>query len=392
MQEKNNQNTIKILIGIIIGLSVFILLGGIFYIFNMKSKLTKLERNQMEQLKKQLAAFGWPRIIIFLFLLSLFIAAPFVNVSIGASLSDTINRFGMNALLVLAMVPMVQAGCGLNFGLSLGVIGGLLGATLAMELNLTGWAGFFSAVAFTILICAVIGYAYGKLLNLIKGEEMTIALYVGFAAVMFMSILWLLLPYTNPTMVWGYAGKGLRTTITLEGYWLKILNNLWAFKIGAFVFPTGLILFVFICFFIMKVFMKTRTGTALTAVGSNPEFARASGVNIDRARIISTVLSTVIGGVGILLYQQSFGFIQLYQAPLFMAFPAVAAILIGGASVNKASILNVMLGTFLFQGILTMTPSVINSVLQTDMSEVIRIVLSNGMILYALTRKTQAAR
>ena len=39
-----------------------------------------------------------------------------------------------------------------------------------------------------------------------------------------------------------------------------------------------------------------------------------------------------------------------------------------------------------------MTPSVINSVLQTDMSEVIRIVLSNGMILYALTRKTQAAR
>ena len=75
-----------------------------------------------------------------------------------------------------------------------------------------------------------------------------------------------------------------------------------------------------------------------------------------------------------------------------MAFPAVAAILIGGASVNKASILNVMLGTFLFQGILTMTPSVINSVLQTDMSEVIRIVLSNGMILYALTRKTQAAR
>lgn len=54
MQEKNNQTTIKILIGIIIGLSVFILLGGIFYIFNMKSKLTKLEKNQMEQLKKQM--------------------------------------------------------------------------------------------------------------------------------------------------------------------------------------------------------------------------------------------------------------------------------------------------------------------------------------------------
>ena len=54
MQEKNNQTTIKILIGIIIGLSVFILLGGIFYIFNMQSKLTKLETEQEEQLKRQM--------------------------------------------------------------------------------------------------------------------------------------------------------------------------------------------------------------------------------------------------------------------------------------------------------------------------------------------------
>ena len=75
-----------------------------------------------------------------------------------------------------------------------------------------------------------------------------------------------------------------------------------------------------------------------------------------------------------------------------MAFPAVAAILLGGASVNKATMVNVVVGTFLFQGILTMTPSVINSVMQTDMSEVIRIIVSNGMILYALTRKVTVKR
>ena len=92
------------------------------------------------------------------------------------------------------------------------------------------------------------------------------------------------------------------------------------------------------------------------------------------------------GAVGIIVYEQSFGFIQLYMGPFTMAFPAVAAILIGGASVNKATILNVVIGTILFQGILTMTPSVINSIVQTDMSEVVRIVVSNGMILYALTR------
>lgn len=39
-----------------------------------------------------------------------------------------------------------------------------------------------------------------------------------------------------------------------------------------------------------------------------------------------------------------------------------------------------------------MTPSVMNSAVHTDMSEVVRIVVSNGMILYALTRKTEATR
>jgi len=109
-------------------------------------------------------------------------------------------------------------------------------------------------------------------------------------------------------------------------------------------------------------------------------------------RTTSVVVSTIIGGIGILVYQQSFGFVQVYDAPLYMAFPAVSALLIGGASVTKASMLNVVIGTLLFQGMLTMTPSVINSVLKTDMSEVIRIIVSNGMIIYALTRKTKVTK
>lgn len=346
----------------------------------------------MEKFKKIVADFGIPRIIILLFLLTLFIIAPFVKVSIGASLSDVANRFGMNALMVLAMVPMIQTGCGLNFGLSLGVLGGLLGSTLAMQFGLVGLTGFSVAVLLTIIFSGIIGFGYSQILNKVKGEEMTIAMYIGFASVTFMAILCIVLPYSNPSMVWAYSGQGLRTTITLEGYWVNILNNFLAIEIGSFKFPTGAILFCAVCMFLMKIFMKTRTGTALTAVGSNPYFARASGVSINKARTISIILSTICGGIGILLYQQSFGFIQLYKAPLFMAFPAVAAILIGGASVNKASILNVVIGTILFQGILSMTPSVINSILQTDMSEVIRIVLSNGMILYALTRKSQKTR
>ena len=146
------------------------------------------------------------------------------------------------------------------------------------------------------------------------------------------------------------------------------------------------------CAALVWFFMHLKTGTALTAVGSNPVYARASGINVNKMRTISVVLSTMLGAFGILVYQQSFGFIQLYDGPFSMAFPAVAAILIGGASINKATMLNVFLGTFLFQGILTMTPSVINAVIKADLSEVVRVIISNGMILYALTRKTKVAK
>ena len=100
----------------------------------------------------------------------------------------------------------------------------------------------------------------------------------------------------------------------------------------------------------------------------------------------------IIGAIGILVYQQGFGFIQLYNAPFYMALPSVAALLIGGASANKASIFNVVLGTFVFQGLTTMTPTVINSIIHADISEIVRIIVTQGMILYALTRKSGGSK
>jgi simple sugar transport system permease protein len=291
------------------------------------------------------------------------------------------------------MVPMIQSGCGLNFGLPLGVIAGLLGATFSIELGLAGPAGFGAAIVISLAFAALFGYGYGKLLNRVKGGEMMIATYVGFSSVMLMSMAWLMLPYRSPTMIWGFGGEGLRTTITVEGFWLRILDDFLTIQIGdEFRFPTGMLLVFAGVAGLVWVFFHLKTGTAITAVGSNPVYARASGINVNRMRTISVVMSTMLGAFGILVFQQSFGFIQLYDGPFYMAFPAVSAILIGGASVNKASMVNVFVGTLLFQGILTMTPSVINSVMKADMSDVIRVIVSNGMILYALTRKTKAAK
>ena len=356
---------------------------------------TLVDRNNItlrDRVKSMAASFGLPRLIIAGFLLLLFIAAPFVGADFWTQISNTINRFSWNAIMVLAMVPMIHSGCGLNFGLPLGIISGLLGATLSIEFGFTGPISFLMAILIATPFAIVLGGLYGWLLNKIKGGEMMIATYVGFSSVSFMCMMWLLLPYHSPTMVWGFAGKGLRTTISLEGFYDKVLANFLQINIGTLSIPTGTLLFFALLAFAMWAFLHTKTGTAMTAVGSNPTFARAAGVNVDRMRLLSVVLSTWLAAIGILVYEQGFGFIQLYMAPFYMALPAVSAILIGGASVNKASIANVIIGTFLFQGIVTMTPTVMNNMIHMDMSEVIRVVASQGMILYALTRRTEASK
>ena len=336
--------------------------------------------------------FGLPRLIITGFLVLLLVVSPFVGADLPTQISNIINRFSWNGILVLAMVPMVHSGCGLNFGLPLGIISGLLGATLSIELGFSGAFSFLMAILLATPFALVFGCIYGWLLNKIKGGEMMIATYVGFSSVSLMCMMWLLLPYHSPNMVWGMAGKGLRTTISLEGYYTQALARILQINIGNLSIPTGSILFFALLAFGMWAFLHTKTGTAMTAVGSNPEFARSSGVNVDKIRLISVVMSTWLAAIGILVYEQGFGFIQLYMAPFYMALPAVSAILIGGASVNKASVMNVIIGTILFQGIVTMTPTVMNNMIHLDMSEVIRIIVSNGMILYALTRKTEETK
>ena len=358
----------------------------------MNETLDRTNQTLADRLREFAKSFGLPRLIIAGFLLLLFIAAPFVGADFWTQISNTINRFSWNAIMVLAMVPMIHSGCGLNFGLPLGIISGLLGATLSIEFGFTGPMSFLMAILIATPFAVVLGTLYGWLLNKIKGGEMMIATYVGFSSVSFMCMMWLLLPYHSPTMVWGFAGKGLRTTISLEGFYDKVLAGFLQINIGNLSIPTGTLLFFAVLAFGMWAFLHTKTGTAMTAVGSNPTFAKAAGINVDRIRLLSVVMSTWLGAIGILMYQQGFGFIQLYMAPFNMALPAVSAILIGGASVNKASITNVVIGTILFQGIVTMTPTVMNNMIHMDISEVLRMVVSNGMILYALTRKTEVNR
>ena len=339
---------------------------------------------------------GFPRLIISVFLLILLIAANILGISNTEIWGSVLTRFGMNAILVLAMVPSIQSGIGVNFNLPMGVIFGLIGALISIEMGLTGWASFGVALIVAIPLAAIVGYFYGLMLNRVKGQEMTVGTYVGFSLVSFMCIFWLLAPFTHKALIWPMSGKGLRVTISMENTMGKLLDNFprtlpfgnwdWMPK-WIEVIPIGLILFFALLAFIVWVFFRTKSGTAMKVAGSSEAFALSNGVNVNKQRIRGMMMSTVLAAIGIIVYSQSFGFLQLYTAPLYVAMPAAAAILIGGATLQRAKILHVIIGTFLFQGLLVVALPVINLISGGSLAEIMRIIISNGIILYALTRK-----
>ncbi|HYM81190.1 MAG TPA: ABC transporter permease [Candidatus Limnocylindria bacterium] len=340
-----------------------------------------------DSFREQVREIGIPRLLIGVFLLVLFGIAVATRMDLAGLLTDSLLRVGRNGLLVLALLPAVQGGIGLNFGLPLGILCGLVGCIVTLNAGLGGWSGLALSALIGAALAVPVGLGYGWLLNRTRGQEMMVGTYLGFATVSGMSIFWLLAPFTNPTLVWAIGGRGLRTTLTLTGAYDKLLDRLWAFPIGGVMVPTGtLLLFAAACG-LVGLFFRTRAGITIAAARSNPQFARAAGISDERTRVQAAVLSTVIAAIGIVVFAQSYGFLQLYTAPLLMAFPAVACLLIGGASVTRATLTHVVIGTFLFQSILTVALPVTSQLVQGDVSETARLIIQNGMILYALTRR-----
>ena len=332
-----------------------------------------------------------PTLIIVLFLVGLFVLAFITGVAVPPLIGDSLRRIGMNGVLVLAMVPTIRSGIGPNFGLPIGIICGLLGALISMQLGLFGFLGFWVAILLAVVFCLPLGLGYSWILEKVRGQEMMVGTYLGYSIVAFMSIMWLILPFSSPDMVWAIGGKGLRYTLTLNEYFGSVLNDFMKIKIGSFEVPTGLLLFFAVTCLLVYLFFKTRIGLAIDLTGQNEKYAISSGVNTKKARQVAVIFSTVLAGIGIIIYAQSYGFLQLYRAPLYMAFPAVACILIGGASLTRATITNVIVGTTIFQTLLTIALPVLSQVARGDITEVLRMIISNGMILYALSRASKEA-
>jgi len=324
------------------------------------------------------------QMIILFFLALMVILAWHSGLSITRLMNDSLVRLFMNGVLVLSLVPMLKVGAGINYGLPVGIQAGLLGMCLAVNYRFIGIIGFAVALLLAAIMGALFGYAYARILNLLKGKEEIAGIFIGFSFVFILSFFWTVAPFTNPSMLWPIGGQGLRPTIGLADYFAKALNKLWVLNIGELVLPVGMGIFFALLCCLLYLFFNTKIGLAVSAVGENEKFARLSGISVNRMRSLAIILSTILAAVGICVYAQSYGFIELYDAPLMMAFPAASAVLIGGSMGARTSIIQVIIGTFLFQSVYVYSGPLANTLLLPELSEIIRVIIVNGIILYAL--------
>lgn len=324
-----------------------------------------------------------PQIIITVYLLLMLLFISRINISIPSIFNDSLIKFGMNFILVLSLIPMLKCGIGMNFGMAIGIIAGLIGMCISIEFKVAGVLGFALAIIVTILIGIILGFLYSKILNRLKGKEDVIGMFCGYSFVFIMNIFWTIAPFQNRMMLYPIGGQGLRPKISLELFYDKILDKFLNIKIGNIVIPFGLLIFVALITIFVVFYFKTKSGKTMEVIAENEKFAELSGVNINRYRTIAIILSTVIAGIGICVYTQSYGFVQLYDSPLSFSFSAISAILIGGASRKETKVIHAIIGTYLFQTTYLLSIPIANSLLMPELAETLRMIVSNGIILYA---------
>ncbi|MGB9686472.1 MAG: ABC transporter permease subunit, partial [Rectinema subterraneum] len=150
-------------------------------------------------------------------------------------------------------------------------------------------------------------------------------------------------------------GYGIRNTLNLESV-RQSLDNILVLRVGGYAVPVvTFIIIALLCIFIVW-FKKTKLGQDMRAVGQDMVVAEAAGIPVEKTRIIAIIISTVLACAGQIIFLQNMGNLATYNAHDQTGFFAVAAILVGGASVTHASIANVFIGVTLLHSMFVVSP------------------------------------
>ncbi|MBQ7732419.1 MAG: ABC transporter permease [Synergistaceae bacterium] len=357
-------------------------------------------------------------------------AIPLSGFSASYLVQELLTRIGRNSFLILSLLIPIMAGMGLNFGMVLGAMAGQIGLVLICDWGVVGIPGMVLACLIGTPIAIVLGLFCGHIMNRAKGREMVTGYILGFFinGVYQMTVLYLMgwiIPITNPNLLLS-RGYGVRNAVSLMGI-RGVLDNLiptiiagteqtqqflgvqgsgayMALHIpcfnGSIRIPLAtLIVIALFCVFIVW-FRKTKIGQDMRAIGQSQAVADSAGIAVNRTRIIAIVISTVLACYGQIIYLQNMGTLNTYNSHDQAGMFSIAALLIGGASVSRASIANVFVGVILFHLMFIVAPMAGKNLIgEAQIGEYFRVFVSYGIIAIALVlhawrrnREREAAR
>ena len=323
-----------------------------------------------------------------LFIIICLIMIPLSGFSPSYVLNEVMTRLGRNSFMILSLLIPIMAGMGLNFGMTLGAMAGEIGLILVADWQIWGIPGLILAAIISIPISVLLGLICGKILNQAKGREMITSYFIAFFmnGVYQLVVLYMmgpLIPIAHNSLKLP-RGYGIRNTVSLLPMRQSIDNALAVFVGGVKIPVLTLIIIALACLFILW-FRKTKLGQDMRAVGQDMEVARDAGINVERTRIISIIMSTVFAGFGMIIYLQNMGNFPTYTAHTNVGMFCIAALLVGGASVEKASIGNVFLGVILFHTMFVVAPFAGTKITGDSMiGEYFRVFISYAVITVAL--------
>lgn len=316
------------------------------------------------------------------------VCIPLAGLSPSYLTNEIMTRMGRNTFLILSLLIPIMAGMGLNFGMTLGAMAGEIALILVSDWQIVGIPGMVLAMIISVPFSILLGLFCGKILNMAKGREMITSYIISYFinGVYQLVVLYLMgsvIPIKHTTIKLP-RGYGIRNTVSLQEMRQK-LDNFIPLTIGGVKIPVMTFIVIAVMCLVIVWFRRTKLGQDMRAVGQDMEVARDAGINVERTRILSIIISTVLAGFGMIIYLQNMGNIATYSAHSQIGMFCIAALLVGGASVDKASIGNVFLGVILFHLMFIVAPRAGAAITGDSMiGEYFRVFVSYAVITIAL--------
>lgn len=162
--------------------------------------------------------------------------------------------------------------------------------------------------------------------------------------------------------------------------------------------PIMTVLFIAVIWAFNELIMKTKLGQDFRTIGHDMEIAKISGINVDRTRTIAMIISTILAAWGQIIFLQNIGTLSTYGAHVQIATFSIASILLGGASVTKATSGQAIIGLILFHTLFIVSPKAGNNLFgDAQIGEFFRAFISYGVIgvalgLHAWNKRVRAMR